>query len=186
MDNGANYYRRYLDGEDDGLVELVTEYKDGLMLYLNSYVRNIHLAEELTEETFFRLISRKPKFSGKSTFQSWLYGIGRNIALDHVRRSARHKHTSFDQSDLERCVKEETDLETAYLKEEQKLLLYQALSKLNAEYRAVLWLIYMEDFSNKEAAVVLKKSDRQMRNLLYRAKQSLKAILEKEGFENEK
>ena len=75
MDNGACSYRRFLDGDDKGLVELVGEYKDGLILFLNGYVNNISVAEELTEETFFRLITKKPRYSGKSTFKSWLYAI---------------------------------------------------------------------------------------------------------------
>ena len=53
------------------------------------------------------------------------------------------------------------------------------------EYRNVLWLVYFEKFSNKETAIVLKKSERQIKNLLYRAKKSLKSKLEKEGFEYE-
>lgn len=69
MDSGADSYRRFLDGDDEGLAEIVREYKDGLILYLNGYVNNLHIAEELAEDTFFRLITRKPKFSGKSTFK---------------------------------------------------------------------------------------------------------------------
>ena len=48
--------------------------------------------------------------------------------------------------------------------------------------RAALWLLYFEGFSTDEAAVALGKSRRQMANLLYRAKQSLRITLEKEGF----
>ena len=66
MDNGACSYRRFLDGDDDGIAEIVREYKDGLILYLYGYVNNYHVAEELTEDTFFRLITKKPKFSGKA------------------------------------------------------------------------------------------------------------------------
>ena len=47
MDNGASSYRRFLDGDDKGLEEIVRDYKDGLILYLNSYVSNISVAEEL-------------------------------------------------------------------------------------------------------------------------------------------
>ncbi len=68
MDNGASSYRRFLGGDDSGISEIVGEYKDGLILYLNKYVGNIYTAEELAEDTFFRLITKKPRFSGKSTF----------------------------------------------------------------------------------------------------------------------
>ena len=84
MDNGASSYRRFLDGDDNGIIEIVNNYKDGLILYLNGYVNNIFIAEELTEDTFFRLIIKKPKYSGKSTFKSWLYAIGRNVAVDYI------------------------------------------------------------------------------------------------------
>ena len=62
MDNGASSYRCFLDGDDKGITEIVREYKNGLMLYLNGYVNNIFIAEELTEDTFFRLITKKPRF----------------------------------------------------------------------------------------------------------------------------
>ena len=48
MDNGASSYRRFReDGDESGLVEIIRDYKDGLILYLNSFVGNIHTAEEI-------------------------------------------------------------------------------------------------------------------------------------------
>ena len=73
MDNGAGSYRRFLDGDDDGIVEIVRDYKDGLIFYINSYVNNIHIAEELTEDTFFKLIVKKPKYRYQYSFKAWLY-----------------------------------------------------------------------------------------------------------------
>ena len=80
MENGGNAYRRYLDGDDGGMTEIIRLYKDGLIFYINGFVRDILTAEELTEETFFRLAVKKPKFSGKSSFKTWLYTVGRNAA----------------------------------------------------------------------------------------------------------
>lgn len=180
MDNGACSYRRFLDGDDEGLVELVGEYKDGLILFLNGYVNNISVAEELTEETFFRLITKKPRYSGKSTFKSWLYAIGRNTAIDYIRHRSKMHDTPLD--DMENLLRAEHDLERDYIKEERKIVVHRALSELSEDYRTVLWLVFFEGFSNEEAATAMKKSDRQIKNLLYRAKQSLKQYLEKEGF----
>ena len=180
MDNGASSYRRFLDGDDKGIAEIVRDYKDGLILYLKGYVGNIFIAEELTEDTFFRLITKKPKYSGKSSFKSWLYAIGRNAAVDFIRRNS--KMLSIPIEDMENYLSEEESLEHSYIKEERKIIVHRALSELSSDYRAILWLVFIEGFSNKEAAVVLKKSDRQIKNLLYRAKLSLKSQLEKEGF----
>ena len=183
MDNGACSYRRFLGGDDKGIAEIVGDYKDGLILYLNGYVNNIHIAEELAEDTFFRLVVKKPKFSGKSTFKTWLYAIGRNVAADYLRHSSKSAGIPID--DAEKYLAEEESLEQSYIKEERKLSLHKALSHLPEDYKSVLWLVYFEGFSNGEAAVILKKNDRQIKNLLYRAKQSLKATLEKDGFNYE-
>lgn len=184
MDNGASSYRRFLDGDDKGIAEIVGEYKDGLILYLNKYVNNIFIAEELTEDTFFRLITKKPRFSGKSSFKSWLYAIGRNVAVDYIRRNSKTMKSSVE--DMENYLYEEESIEHSYIKEERKITVHKALSELAADYRAILWLVFFEGFSNKEAAIIMKKNDRQIKNLLYRAKLSLKSKLEKEGFDYEK
>ena len=184
MDNGASSYRRFLDGDDAGIVEIVRDYKDGLILYLNGYVGNIFIAEELAEDTFFRLITKKPRYWGKSTFRSWLYAIGRNVAVDYIRHNSKMIHTPIE--DMENYLSEEQSLEQSYIKEERKIMVHKALSELATDYKAVLWLVFFEGFSNKEAAVALKKNDRQMKNILYRAKQSLKSKLEMEGFDYEK
>lgn len=44
MDNGASSYRRFLDGDENGIVEIIKEYKDGLLLYLNGFFRNLYIA----------------------------------------------------------------------------------------------------------------------------------------------
>ena len=181
MDNGASSYRRFLDGNDNGITEIVENYKDGLILYLNGYVNNIFIAEELTEDTFFRLVIKKPKYSGKSTFKSWLYAIGRNVAVDYIRHNSKILNVSID--DVENYLIEEQNLEQSYIKEENMLIVNKALNELIPEYRNVLWLTYFEEFSNKETAIILKKTERQIKNLLYRARKALKSKLEKEGFE---
>lgn len=180
MDNGANSYRRFLDGDDKGLAEIVRDYKDGLILYLNSFVSNISIAEELMEETYFKIITKKPKFNIKHSFKTWLYTIGRNVAIDYIRHNSKQSGVSID--DVENHLQNEYDLEKIYIIEEQKIAVHRALRNLHPEYRQVLWLIYFEEFSNADAAIVMKKSTRQMKNLIYRAKIALKSELNKEGF----
>lgn len=184
MDNGEFNYRRFLDGDDEGLTLIIKSYKDGLTLYLNSYVNNIYIAEELMEETFLKLAVKRPKFSGKSSFKTWLYAIGRNVTIDYLRKSS--KYSSVPIEDLENQLKDKTDLENQYITIERKIALHKALATLKPEYSQILWLVYFEGFSNEEAALIMKKSKRQIENLVSRARKSLKSTLEKEVFEDEK
>ena len=181
MDNGASSYRRFRDhGDESGLIEIIKEYRDGLILYLYSYVDNLSVAEEIAEEVFVLLGTKKPKDKGKGSFKTWLYTIGRNRALNSLKHSRRHPFVS-----LEECAEtadEHTALEKSYLAEERKILLHQAMQKLKAEYRQILWLIYFENLSTKDAAVIMKKSVHNVETLVYRARKSLKSQLEMEGF----
>ena len=73
------------------------------------------------------------------------------------------------------------DIEENYIKEERKVIIHKAIQNLKHEYRQVICLIYLEGFSNAEASLIMKKNSRQITNLLYQAKRSLREELEKEG-----
>lgn len=178
--SGEYSYRRFCGGDDEGMADIVREYKDGLILYLRSFVSDIYTAEDLAEETFFRIMVKKPKYSGKSSFRSWLYAIGRNAAVDYVRHHSKELY--IPTWDMESYISDEEDIESAYIREKQQEIINKALKGLSADYRQVIWLVFFEGMSNAEAAAVMGKNSRQMRNLLYRAKQSLKKELEKEDF----
>ena len=180
MGNGASSYRRFREsGDDSGLIDIIKEYRDGLIFYLNSIVGNIHTAEELAEDTFVLLGTRKPRDKGKGSFKTWLYTIGRNLALNYLKKSSKKREISLDD-----CanLKALDDVEQFYIREERKIILHKCMQKLNFQYRQVLWLVYFEDFSLKQVAAVMKISTHNAETLVYRARKSLKTQLETEGF----
>lgn len=182
MENGVSSYRRFLAGDENGFVEIVRDYKDGLILYLNGFVGDLSAAEELAEDTFVKLGVKKPRFSENSSFKTWLYAIGRNTAIDYLRKQSKRKTVSADE-----CAElaDEEELENSYIREERKIIVHKALKNLKTEYRQVLWLVYFEGFSAKEAAKIMKKNVHAIENLTYRAKKSLRSELIKEGFDDE-
>ena len=149
---------------------------------MNSFVQNIHTAEELTEDIFFELMIKRPKFSGKSSFKTWLYAIGRNITAKQLRKYAKLRVVPLESQEY---LSDEENIAGDYIRSEQKRAVHQALHRLKLEYRQVLYLSYFEGFSNSETALIMKKSDKQIRDLLYNAKKALKSELERSGFEYE-
>ena len=174
MDSGAENYRRFLGGDDDGLADIIREYQSGLFAFLKNMVRDETTAEELTEETFVRVGIRKPRFSGQSSFQTWLYAIGRHAALDHLR-----KRPMTEALPLEDCgeIPDLISPEIVCLRDEDKAAVRRAMTRLKPAYRQVLWLIYFEGFTVKETARIMKKSVHATENLASRARQALKAEL---------
>ena len=104
------------------------------------------------------------------------------MAIDCLRKNSKHISVPID--DVVGIADEEA-LEAEYIRKEQRITVHRAMRKLKLEYQQVLWLIYFEELSNKEAAKVMKKSVRSVESLLYRARKSLRSQLEMEGFDYE-
>ncbi|MCR5781884.1 MAG: RNA polymerase sigma factor [Clostridia bacterium] len=182
MSEPMQSYDRFLSGDNSGISELIETYRDGLILYINGYVKNLDTAEDIAEDVFVKMIIKRPEFRGESSFKTWLYSIARNLALDRMRRAKRLKTETADETLI---YGNHTDAETEYIRNERKAIIHRALDRINPDYRQIIYLSYFERFTNSEISVILKKSKRQVEQLLYRAKASLKKELEKEGISGE-
>ena len=172
-------YRRYLDGEQKAANLLVEKYGDPLTLYINGYLKDIHEAEDLMIEAFSQIFAKERPITGAGAFQAYLYKTARNLALRHIKKH-RLRFQRFDELNFEPQSDELADTELS--RRERSRQFYGALGKLKAEYREALYLVYFEEMSYRNAAAVMNKSEGQITKLVYRGKQSLKAILEQEGF----
>ncbi len=182
MDNGAGSYRRFLAGDDDGLADIIREYRDGLIFYLNGFLNDINAAEDLAQDVFIKLAVDKPRFKERSSFKTWLYAIGGNEARDALRRKKLVYVPADELPELEDAY---ADADERLFAQEKKRLLHRCLGRLKSEYHQVLWLYYFEDLSSKEISVVMKRSVHNVETLLYRARKALKRELEMEGFDHE-
>ena len=182
MDQATLSYQRFLKGDESALVELIRDYRDGLMLYLNGIVSDLSVAEELTEDTFLKLVLKKPRFSARCSFKTWLYTIGRNLALDHLKRSRR---STVRREDCPEISDEECDLERQYIQQEDQIMLHHAMKKLKPEYRQVLWLVYFEGFRCAQVGKIMGKSEATTQTLVSRARKALKEKLLEEEFDYE-
>ncbi len=180
MNIGAGSYHRFLEGDEEALVEIISEYRPGLQNYINSIVNNFVIAEDLTEETFVKLLIKKPKNKNAASFKTWLYTIGRNTALDWMRKNPCGRDVPIEG--IINLAVEEEQLLQLYIKDEEKRAVHDALESINPDYRNVLTLFYFEEFSIEEISKIIKKSKKNTSVLLHRAKKSLKTKLEKEDF----
>lgn len=176
MDNGASSYHRFLEGDDRALEEIVELYNRKLILFLNAQVNNLAVAEDLAADTFLELIMKRPRFNQESSFKTYLFKIGRNNALDYLKKQARHPSVPLDDLHLP----EQSPFIDEIIREEQRKVLHDTIKRLHPDYRDVLHLLYFEDLSYGDAAAVMKKSVKQINNLAYRAKIALKAAMEPE------
>ena len=132
-------------------------------------------AEELMLDAFAEAAARTSAYAGRSSFRTWLFGIGRHLALRRLR--GRRGQTAPKPEDAE------TSPETELLRGERDRQLYEALERLNPEYRQTLYLLYFEEMSCEDAARVMGKTRKQIYNLTERGKRALRHELERIGFD---
>ena len=181
MDNGASSYRRFLDGDQSGFDELIKDYRVPLIYFIYGFLNNIDESEDVAEEAFMELIVHPHRYSFRSSFKTYLFTIARNKAVDRVRREKKFSGAQIDDMELEDIERFDKDI----LKNENSQMLQSAMKKINPEYAVLLRLLYFEDMTNEQAGKILKKNKRQIANLTYRAKISLRRALEEEGFSYE-
>ena len=183
MTNGESSYRRFLAGDENAFVEIVDEYRESLIFFLYRYVGDLHAAEDLAEDVFVEVLLHPKRFRFQCALKTWIFTIGRNKAVDFLRKTSRLQVVPLDEAER---LAEVSNLEDVVLDSEEKHLLNGALGEISEDYRMALHLVYFEDLSHEEAARVMKKNRKQVENLVYRGKQSLRKILEREGYENER
>jgi len=181
--SGEELYRRFRSGDEDAFDELVGLYRESLTLYINSFVKDMYEAEELMIDVFARLDEERG-YQGKSSLKTYLFAIARNLALRHVKKRGRKEHVPIEEL-INELSGGDSSPETDYLRGERGEQLRGAIQKLKPEYGEVLRLLYFESMSYTEAAGAMHKTVKQIDNLTYNAKVSLKAMLEGEGFRYE-
>ncbi|MBO4399715.1 MAG: sigma-70 family RNA polymerase sigma factor [Lachnospiraceae bacterium] len=164
--------------DNDALRELLIRYREELCFFLQGIVHNPEDAEDLMLDAYAAASSGTARFDGRSSFKTWLFAIGRNLALKFLR-----KQRLSVSSLKEEMTSDNGTPETEILKTEQNRMLYEALGSIPEDYRQALHLTYFENMSNDEVAVVLDKNKKQVYNLITRGKQALKEALLKLGYE---
>ena len=177
MDNGASSYRRFLDGDESALTQILSQYRPGLQNYIYSIVKDYAAAEDLTEDTFVKLLIKKPKDRGEASFKTWLYTIGRNLSIDYLRKNPVGKYVPLDE-----IYDISGEIIPSDSQEDTQRIIRDAMESINPAYKNILILFYFEDFSIEEISKIIKKPKKSTSVVLHRARQSMKKQLEKEHF----
>ena len=121
----------------------------------------------------------KGRYNFTTSLKTYLFMLGRSRALNYLKRESKFR--VIELTDAEAETADYRALEERLIAQEEKIAVNAALNRLPEEYRTVLHLIYFEELSYEEAARVMRKSRKQVDNLLYRAKKALRSAMGREG-----
>lgn len=151
-------------------------------------VRNRELAEDLTQDTFIKVLQHIDRYRPEFKFSSWLFKIANNVAIDHLRRrqldtvsmdGSPHAVTgdAVDATSFDVSVHEESALDQLQAKE-LGAAIETAIGQLRPEYRACILLRHVEDKSYEEIAATLDLPLGTVKTYIHRARHELRGLLE--------
>jgi RNA polymerase sigma-70 factor (ECF subfamily) len=158
-------------GDRDALEELYLEHFDRIYSYLHLTVGNRHDAEDLTTQTFLKMLESIGRFRwGTAPFSAWLFRIAHNLAMDHFRSRRRWQPEEEVPEPPGAAARSAEDEAMSVFASES---MFDLIDQLSDEQRQVLILKFVFDFSNADAAAVLDKSEGAVKSLQHRALASL-------------
>ena len=170
-ENVRRLVERAQQGDRDALEELYLIHFDRIYGYLHMSVGNRHDAEDLTTQTFLKMLESIGKFRWRSApFSAWLFRIAHNLAMDHFRSRKRWQP---EEDVPEPPGSEEPSAETLAMHSIGRQSMMELIETLSPEQQQVLTLKFVFGFSNGEAATILGKTEGAVKSLQHRALVSL-------------
>src|SRR5919197_1869798 len=162
-------------GDRESLEALYLLHFDRIYSYLHLSVGNRHDAEDLTTQTFVKMLEAIGRFRWQSApFSAWLFRIAHNLAMDHFRASRR---TQPEDEVPEPPGSEEASAEEEAMHSIGRQSMLELIENLSHEQKQVLTLKFVFNFSNAEVATILGKTEGAVKSLQHRALASLQRQL---------
>ena len=149
-------------GDQSAYGELVQRYEQRLARVIYRFVRDLDLAEDLTQETFLKVFDRLDQFDTSRRFGPWLFRIGVNLTLDFLRRKKRRLRWALFTDRWKDRVPDPAVADPRRTLDLQQEV-HKVLQLIPEKYRTVLILRDLESFSTSEIAAVLCRKEATIR-----------------------
>ena len=165
-------------GDREAFEELYLLHFDRIYSYLQLSVGNKHDAEDLTNQTFVKMIESIDRFEWRNPISAWLFRIAHNLAMDHFRSRRRWQS---EEEPPEPPGSEERSAEDEAFRAIGQQSMFELIESLSEDQQQVLTLKFAFDFSNAEVGTILGKSEGAVKSLQHRALGSLQRQLAEAG-----
>ena len=151
---------KFQDGDEYAYEEIVRRYKDPLLNFVFRFVGDLVEAEDIVQDTFYRVYKNKHYYKEVAKFSTWIYTIASNLSKTELRRRRRRKLFSIhDETGSEK----EYELPDLSKNPEHKVnsaitekIIQKAISNLPSKFRQVIILRDIQEFSYEEIASIIK------------------------------
>lgn len=157
--------------------ELMSTHGQDILQLVYAYVHNETIAEDLTQEIFVKCYKGLPSYRGRSSIKTWLWRIAINHAKDYLK-SWYNQNVKITEDTILNRTTLSSSVEQIVVQQDEDTELAAAVMSLPIKYREVIYLVYFEELTMKEAATVLQLNENTIKTRLRKGKLLLKNILE--------
>lgn len=157
--------------------DIYQEYSKAVYNYLLSLTKNKHIAEELVQETFYSAVKNINNFKNESSVKTWLYTIAKNKWIDYYKKNKKSKEVAINEESTELLY---STIEKEIIDKDNLLYIYKKIHNLDEKSREIMLLRIGTNFSFKEIANIVGKTEENVRIIFHRAKKKLKEDLKNE------
>ena len=172
-------YKEFLLGDNQSFEEIVIRHKNSIIYFIQRYVKNLDIAEDLAQDVFVYLLINKKNYKFEYSLKTYLYTIAKSKSLNYIKREKRI--VELDENQYE----DSEELEEKVFKNEKSENLKKAIKKLKLDYQNAIYLADIEELSYKEIGHILKKTDSSVKVLIHRARKALEKIIVEEAYKYE-
>ncbi|MES1043590.1 RNA polymerase sigma factor [Heyndrickxia oleronia] len=147
-------------------------YYDDMYRFIWLMLGDKQSCEDFVHDTFVRAYTAYDRFDHRSSVKTWLFSIAKHLVLDEIRKRKRNKHVPV--LSFEKEISSSFNLEKYIENKEAVNQLFTSIQQLKPNYRMVIILMKVEEYSTKETANILGWSEVKVRKTLSRALQSLR------------
>ena len=160
--------------------ELYRTYFDIVYRYIRSISQDGSLAEEVTQETFFKALKKADQFRGDCDVRVWLCQIAKNTLYDHLKKQ---KKQLLGDEKLEKTESAGGELlEEKLAQRSQAMEIHKVLHRLSEPYKEVFSLRIFGELTFREIGMLFGKSENWARVTYYRARVKIREELEYEDY----
>jgi RNA polymerase sigma-70 factor, ECF subfamily len=182
----AEIMMRVKTGDESAFTYLVHKYRRQMVGFMYRMCHNPATAEELAQEVFLRVYRSREKYQASAKFNTWLYRIATNLAVNHAR-DTRHERPEnilrLDETDQETGTTPDMadgslTAEEQMLRQEQMAVIREKVQALPERQRMAVILHKYQQMDYREIAEVMKVSESATKSLLFRAYETLRGQLQ--------
>ena len=151
--------------------EMYRLYFKDVYLFILAMSKSPDIAEEITQETFFKVLKNINKYRGECSVKTWLFQIAKNTYLSHIKKT-KHQETEDKISDSESSSQH--SMESMCISKDEALSIYKVLHYLEEPYKEVFTLRTLSELSFREIGEIFGRKEGWARVTYHRAKSKIR------------